>query len=108
MNVTNRWLQLIAGITGMVAVANFQYSWTLFVLPLQKRHGWEEVDIQYALYLFFVPAQTWLVPLEGYLAERFGPRKLLISGGVLACLCWCINAGTYSIGFMFAAHAQAV
>src|SRR2546421_7859359 len=107
MNLSNRWVQLVAGITGMVAVANFQYSWTMFVLPLQERHGWKEVDIQYALYLFFVPAQTWLVPLEGYLAERFGPRKLLISGGVLAGLGWCINAGTSSLGFLYAAQALA-
>ena len=91
----------------MVAVANFQYSWTLFVLPLQDRHGWEEVDIQYALYLFFVPAQTWLVPLEGYLAERFGPRKLLISGGVLAGLGWVINADTSSLAILYAAQVLA-
>jgi OFA family oxalate/formate antiporter-like MFS transporter len=107
MNLSNRWVQLVAGIIGMVAVANFQYSWTLFVLPLQDRHGWKEVDIQYALYLFFVPAQTWLVPLEGYLAERFGPRKLLISGGALAGLAWCINAGTSSLGILYAAQALA-
>jgi len=30
------------------------------------------------LYLFFIPAQTWLVPLHGSLAERFGPKKLLL------------------------------
>ena len=80
----DRWVPLVAGITGMVAVANVQYSWTLFVLPLHDRHGWAEPRIQYALYLFFVPAQTWLVPLEGYLAERFGPRRLLIGGAALA------------------------
>ncbi|MFO0965360.1 MAG: oxalate/formate MFS antiporter [Gemmataceae bacterium] len=107
MNFSNRWVQLVAGITGMVAVANFQYSWTLFVLPLRERHGWDEVDIQYALYLFFVPAQTWLAPLQGYLAERFGPRKLLISGGVLAGLGWMINAGASSLGMVYAAQALA-
>jgi OFA family oxalate/formate antiporter-like MFS transporter len=107
MNFSNRWVQLVAGITGMVAVANFQYSWTLFVLPLQDRHGWEQVDIQYALYFFFVPAQTWLVPLEGYLAERFGPRKLLVSGGVLAALGWCINAVTSSLPVLYAAQVLA-
>jgi MFS transporter, OFA family, oxalate/formate antiporter len=107
MNLSNRWVQLLAGITGMVAVANFQYSWTLFVLPLHNRHGWDEVDIQYALYFFFVPAQTWLVPLEGYLAERFGPRKLLIGGGVLAGLGWIINAGTSSLGILYAAQVLA-
>ena len=107
MKFSNRWVQLVAGITGMVAVANFQYSWTLFVLPLQDRHGWEEVDIQYALYLFFIPAQTWLVPLEGYLAERFGPRKLLISGGILASLGWIINARSSSLGILYAAQVLA-
>ena len=44
MNFSNRWVQLVAGITGMVAVANFQYSWTFFVLPLRDRHGWEKAD----------------------------------------------------------------
>ena len=107
MNFSNRWMQLVAGITGMVAVANFQYSWTLFVLPMQERHGWTEGDIQYALYLFFIPAQTWLVPLEGYLAERFGPRKLLISGGVLAGLGWIINAGASSLPILYAAQVLA-
>src|SRR5437660_5666292 len=48
MSFSNRWVQLVAGITGMVAVANFQYSWTLFILPMQQRHGWAEADIQYA------------------------------------------------------------
>ena len=107
MNLTNRWVQLLAGITGMVAVANFQYSWTLFVLPLQERHGWKEEGIQYALYLFFVPAQTWLVPMEGYLAERFGPRRLLISAGVLAGLGWCINAGASSLEILYLAQVLA-
>jgi MFS transporter, OFA family, oxalate/formate antiporter len=107
MNFSNRWVQLAAGITGMVAVASFQYSWTQFVGPLQDRHGWEVVDIQRALYLFFIPAQTWLVPLEGYLAERFGPRKVLISGGVLASLGWAINAGTSSLTILYAAQVLA-
>jgi OFA family oxalate/formate antiporter-like MFS transporter len=107
MNFSNRWVQLIAGITGMVAVANFQYSWTLFVLPMQDEHGWEREEIQRALYLFFIPAQTWLVPLEGYLAERFGPRKLLICGGVLAGLGWSINAETSSLGILYTAQVLA-
>src|SRR5207253_80689 len=32
----NRWLILLFSILSMVAVANFQYGWTLFVPPLQK------------------------------------------------------------------------
>src|SRR5262249_31108400 len=64
-------------------------------------------DIQYALYFFFIPAQTWLVPLQGYLAERFGPRKLLVSGGILASLGWIINANTSALGILYAAQVLA-
>src|SRR3954466_13578304 len=88
----NRWLQLMSGIVGMVAVANFQYAWTLFVGPLQARHHWTPVQVQDALYLYFVRAETWLVPIEGYLADRFGPRRLLLAGGVLAALSWVLNS----------------
>lgn len=99
-----RWLQLAAGILGMVAVANFQYSWTLFIDPLQQRHGWSRVAILEALTLFFILAQTWLVPVEGYLADRFGPRKLLVAGGVMAGLAWTINAWTDSLVVLYAAQ----
>jgi OFA family oxalate/formate antiporter-like MFS transporter len=108
MNLSNRWLQLAAGITGMVAVANFQYSWTLFEGPLHERNPtWSKVEIQDALVIFFVSAQTWLVPLEGYLAERFGPRKLLIGGGAMATLGWIINAHTSSLALLNVAQVLA-
>ncbi|MFN4259897.1 MAG: oxalate/formate MFS antiporter [Gemmataceae bacterium] len=93
----NRWMQLIAGIIGMVSVANFQYSWTLFVTPLHNHHGWSKAEIQSSLFIFFISAQTWLVPLEGYIADRFGPRKLLIGGGILAGLGWVMIAHTSSL-----------
>jgi OFA family oxalate/formate antiporter-like MFS transporter len=100
-----RWLQLAAGIVGMIAVANFQYSWTLFVIPL-KAQGWSRVEILEALSLFIL-AQTWLVPIEGYLAERFGPRKLLITGGMLAALGWVVNSRTDSLVVLYAAQIVA-
>jgi OFA family oxalate/formate antiporter-like MFS transporter len=107
MNLSNRWLQLLAGIVGLVAVANFQYSWTLFVLPLHDQHGWDVEDIQIALYSFFIPAQAWLVPLHGMLAERFGPRKVLFIGGTLAGLGWMINASATSLGILYTAQTLA-
>lgn len=92
----DRWFQLTVGIAGMIAVANFQYAWTFFVLPMHERHGWFEESIQFAFTLF-VLAQTWLVPFEGYLADRFGPRPLLVCGGLLTALAWGINASTDSV-----------
>ncbi len=100
----NRWMQLTAGIVGMVAVANFQYSWTLFVPELQREYGWSRVAVLDALNIFFISAQTWLVPLEGYLAERFGPRRLLLAGGALAGLAWVVIANTPSLVVLYAAQ----
>src|SRR5436190_22426156 len=104
MNLSNRWVQLATGIIGMIAVASFQYNWTFFVLPLRDRHGWTEGRIQFALYLFFVPAQTCLAPLVGYLAERFGPRKILFSGGVLSGFGWITSAEASSLTLLYFAQ----
>ena len=35
-----RWLQLAAGIAGMIMIANLQYGWTLFVNPIDAAHHW--------------------------------------------------------------------
>jgi OFA family oxalate/formate antiporter-like MFS transporter len=99
--LNNRWFQLSAGILGMIAVANFQYAWTLFEIPLEQRHGWGKVALGDAFTIFLL-AQTWLVPLEGYLADRFGPRRLLVCGGALAALAWVILAHTESLTVLYA------
>src|SRR5947209_6881639 len=66
-----RWLRLAAGIGGMVAVANLQCACALFVEPAHERHCWGRVAIQFAVTLC-VLTETWLVPVEGYLVDRFG------------------------------------
>jgi len=60
-NTTNRWLQLILGIICMASVANLQYGWTLFVLPIQHQWGWSKAEIQFAFSIFIL-LETWLVP----------------------------------------------
>ena len=43
-----RWLQLLIGIVCMVMIANLQYGWTLFVKPIDAKHGWDRAAIQVA------------------------------------------------------------
>jgi OFA family oxalate/formate antiporter-like MFS transporter len=100
----NPWVQLAAGIAGMVAVANFQYGWTFFVNPLHEAHGWNKGAIQIA-FTIFVLAETWLVPLEGYMADRFGPRRMLVAGGALAAIAWALNSVADSLPLLYAAQA---
>ena len=36
--------------------------------------------------------ETWLVPVEGYLIDRFGPKVMISGSGVLVAIAWVINA----------------
>src|SRR5712692_3820239 len=90
-----RWVQLVVGIVGMVAIANLQYGWTLFVNPIDSKFHWGKAAIQVAFTLFVV-AETWLVPFEGYLVDRFGPRWVVAIGGLLVGAAGWINSGASS------------
>jgi MFS transporter, OFA family, oxalate/formate antiporter len=89
--LSNRWLILFFSVLSMVAVANFQYGWTLFVPPLQKALHAEQAAVQ-VTFTVFVLLETWLVPFEGWLVDKFGPRLLVIAGGIFAGLGW-VGAG---------------
>ena len=101
-----RWLQLVAGIVCMAMIANLQYGWTLFVNPIEAKHHWGRPAIQVA-FTIFVLLETWLVPVEGYLVDRFGPRIVVLAGGVLCGLAWMMNAYADSLAFLYAAAAIA-
>ena len=103
-HMRNRWLQLIIGIVGMVAIANLQYGWTLFVNPIDSQFHWGKAAIQVAFSLF-VLAETWLVPLEGYLVDRYGPRFIVAVGGILVGLAWIVNAEANSLPMLYAGGA---
>jgi MFS transporter, OFA family, oxalate/formate antiporter len=96
-----RWVQLLVGIIGMVAIANLQYGWTLFVNPIDSKFHWGKAAIQVAFTLF-VLAETWLVPIEGYLVDRFGPRLLVAAGGILVGAAWWINAQASTLFALYA------
>ena len=87
MRINNRWFQLGASLVAMIMIANLQYSWTLFVGPLQKGTGWKLSDIQFAFTLCII-FQTWVQPLDGWLIDRLGPRGFIKAAGVLCGLGW--------------------
>src|ERR1700745_3853485 len=95
-----RWGQLIFGIVCMVMVANLQYGWTLFVNPMHDKHGWALSDIQWA-FAIFVLLETWLVPIEGWFVDRFGPALVVLFGGLLCGLAWTINSFADSLSMLY-------
>src|SRR5262245_44427136 len=87
MRLNNRWFQLGASLVAMIMIANLQYSWTLFVNPLQKGTGWKVSDSQFS-FTFFVWCRRWVQPLDGWLIDRLGPRGFITAAGVLCGLGW--------------------
>jgi len=86
-----RWLQLIVGVVCMIATANIQYAWTLFVPEIQQEFGWKRAEIQIT-FTIFVLVQTWLAPIEGYFIDKLGPRLMVAFGAVFIGFAWYLNS----------------
>src|SRR5690348_6302197 len=99
-----RWGQLIFGIICMVMIANLQYGWTLFVGPIDQKYHWGRAAIQVA-FTIFVLTETWLVPIEGYLIDRFGPRIMISLSGALVAIAWVINSVADSLFLLYVGAA---
>jgi len=85
----------------MVMTANLQYGWTLFVTPIDNKFHWGRASIQVA-FSIFVLAETWLVPFEGYLIDKFGPKLMVgIAGGLIA-IAWAMDAYEESLTLLYA------
>ncbi len=91
-----RWVQLILGIIAMIMIANLQYGWTLFVNPIKDQFHWSTAAIQVS-FTTFVVVETWLVPVEGYIIDRFGPKVITVVGGVLVAISWIMFSQATSI-----------
>jgi OFA family oxalate/formate antiporter-like MFS transporter len=98
----NRWIQLVLGILCMGLVANLQYAWTLFVTPIQATHNWSLSAIQLSFSIFIL-VETWLVPVEGWLVDKFGPRLVIAGGAVFAGMGWVIDAYANTLPMLYLA-----
>ncbi len=99
--LANPWVQLVLGVICMACVANLQYGWTLFVNPIDAKYHWGRAAIQVA-FSIFVLIETWLVPVEGYLVDKFGPKWVVLGGGVLVAIAWVINSMADSLPLLYA------
>ncbi|MDT3382563.1 oxalate/formate MFS antiporter [Labrys portucalensis] len=95
-----RWTQLAIGVVCMVMIANLQYGWTFFVPDIQKTFGWDRAAIQWAFTLF-VLFETWLVPIEGWFVDKYGPKLVVVFGGALCAVGWVINSYATSLTLFY-------
>jgi OFA family oxalate/formate antiporter-like MFS transporter len=96
-----RWLQLAMGIVCMAMIANLQYGWTLFVDPIDAKYHWGRAAIQLA-FTIFVVTETWLVPVEAWFVDKYGPRVVVMFGGVMIAIAWVLNSYADSLVLLYA------
>ena len=94
------WIQLVAGVICMAMIANLQYGWTIFVNPIDAKYHWGKAAIQ-GTFTAFILLETWLVPFEAYLADRFGPRPLVVIGGVMIGFSWVLFSWATSLALLY-------
>ena len=99
-----RWGQLAIGVVCMAMIANLQYGWTLFVEPMDNKYGWGRASIQIA-FTIFILAETWLVPIEGWFVDKYGPRVVVLFGGLLCGISWMMNAYADSLTLLYVSAA---
>jgi MFS transporter, OFA family, oxalate/formate antiporter len=101
---TNRWIQLVVGVVCMILIANLQYGWTLFVQPMAQTHDWDVAGIQVA-FSIFIALETWLTPLEGWIADTLGatrgPKVVAAAGGILVASGWITNSLASSLPMLY-------
>ena len=90
----------------MIMIANLQYAWTLFVQPIQRETGWKLSEIQWGFTLFIV-FETWVMPLEGWVIDRMGPRIFATIAGVLCGVGWSSLAFVTSLWQLYVFYAMA-
>jgi OFA family oxalate/formate antiporter-like MFS transporter len=97
--LANPWVQLAIGAVCVASVASLQYSWTLFVKPIEAKYHWTPAAIQVAFTLFVV-LESWSNPL-GYLVDRSEPRYVVQCGAVLITLSWLLNSVASSLPILY-------
>jgi OFA family oxalate/formate antiporter-like MFS transporter len=95
-----RWIQLLAGIVCMVMISSLQHGWTLFVHPINQKYEWGRAAIQVA-FTIFILTETWLVPFEGWVVDRLGPKPVAIVGGLLVAVSWGLNSVADSLPLLY-------
>jgi MFS family permease len=79
------WLLLAASFVTFTVSAACMHSYTVFLVAFIEAFGWSrgETSIAYSVSQLIGGATS---PLVGVLVDRFGPRRLVLTGGVLLAL----------------------
>lgn len=98
-----RWLQLGLGLVCMMTISSPQYVWTLMTKPLAAKLGVALPELQ-VTFSILVLLQAFFSPFQGALVDRFGPRRLISVGTLLAGLSWVLASYAHTVSMLYLAY----
>ncbi|MCS7108614.1 MAG: OFA family MFS transporter [Sulfolobales archaeon] len=78
----NKWIILMCSTTVMMVISIYQYSWSLYAYAISDELRWSITTISLA-FTIFVYASTFIQPFSGFLADKYGSRKLALISSTL-------------------------
>src|SRR5258708_16697964 len=86
----------------MGMIASLEYGWTVFGDAIDAKYHWGRASIQLAFTLFVV-TETWLVPIEAWFVDKYGPRAVIMFGAVMISIAWVMNSYANSLVLLYVA-----
>ena len=83
----SRWSIMAAAVTSMMLIGLYQYSWFLFVQPIQSEFAVGAATIQLT-FVISTWTMTLIQPVAGALADRKGPKTMNLLGALLVGMGW--------------------
>ena len=80
-----RWIPLLGGLLGSTTCGLLLYAFSVFVKPLEKQFGWSAADVLIAYAIIVLVFGLMTFP-AGRLADKYGPRNIVLLGGVIMSL----------------------
>ncbi len=100
-----KWRQLVLGLICMAAISSPQYVWTLLTKPLAAKLGVGLPELQVTFSLLII-LQTFFSPFQGRLVEKFGPRRLIAIGTVMAGMSWVLSAQVNGLATLWLVYGR--
>ncbi len=91
----NRWVQLVAGVVGMIIISNYQYAFPLFAKGMKEQFSqvpYSQIALVFTIFILF---ETWPMPVSGFFVDKFGIRKLMTAGSILILVGWLLGGTVF-------------
>jgi MFS family permease len=79
---THAWFMVATTFVTLVVIYGIWYSYAVFLVALVRHFGWSRSLVAGA-FSFFVLVHGALGPVVGWMARRFGPRRLFLAGALV-------------------------